>query len=244
VLTLAGLIYAEFKKLKGSSMLWIGLGSCFVLPVMALCINLSNLRFFTWTEYVTQNLWPQVILIWPCIFGMFGSFIFIRERIENTYKNLLTIPVGRIRLAIAKLLVLLISILFMCIFTYLLNISGIIVGVQVNLNSFMNGLWIYIISGLLMFLAVLPVILIAVLSKKGFLLAICVTVIYVFTSFLSSWVPVLAPLVPVDAVWRIIGLYQFQINYAFPLEVTYASIAFTSLGSLIGILIAAMKQEA
>lgn len=238
------LICAELKKLKGSSMLWIGLGSCFVLPVMALCINLTNPRFFTWMEYATQNLWPQVILIWPCIFGIFGSFIFVRERIENTYKNLLTIPVGRIRLAVAKLLVLLISILFMCMFTYLLNISGIIVGVQFNMHSFINGLWLYIISGSLMFFAVLPVILIAVLSKKGFLLAICVTTIYALTSFLASWVPVLAPLVPVDAVWRIIGLYQFQIDYAFPLQVTYTSIAFISLVSLTGILIAALKQEA
>ena len=93
------MILAEFKKLKGSSMLWIGIGSCFILPVMALGINLSNPDSFTWAAYVQQNLWPQIILLWPCIFGTFGSYIFCRERIENTYKNLLVIPVGRIRLS-------------------------------------------------------------------------------------------------------------------------------------------------
>ncbi len=238
------LICAEFKKLKGSSMFWIGLGGCFILPVMALSINLSTSDSFTWIKYVTQNLWPQEILLWPCIFGVFGSFIFNRERIENTYKNLLTIPVGRLRLAIAKLLVLLISILVMSVLTYVLNISGVIVGVPVDFKSFIDGLWLYILSGLLMFFSVLPVILIAVLSKKGFLLAISVTIIYALASFLASWVSVLAPLVPTDIAWRIIGLDQFKINYAFPLQVSYASIALISLASLIGIFTAAKKQDA
>lgn len=238
------LIRAEFIKLKGTSMFWIGLGGCFVLPIVALSINLSMPGSFTWIGYVTQNLWPQVILLWPCIFGVFGAFIFIRERIENTYKNLLTIPVGRIRLAMAKLFVLLLSILLMCTLTYILNISGIFLGVPLDFRSFTDGLWLYILSGVLMFLSVLPVILIAVISKKGFLLAISVTIIYTLASFLASWVPVLAPLVPIDIVWRIIGLDQFEIEYAFSLQVSYASIALISLMSLVGIVIAAKKQEA
>ncbi|MGE5422412.1 MAG: ABC transporter permease, partial [Ignavibacteriales bacterium] len=170
------LIRAELMKLKGTSMFWIGLGGCFVLPLIALSINLSMPGSFTWIGYVSQNLWPQVILLWPCIFGVFGAFIFNRERIENTYKNLLTIPVGRIRLAMAKLFVLLLSILLMCALTYVLNISGIIVGVPVDFRSFIDGLWLYILSGVLMFLSVLPVILIAFVSKKGFLLAVSVTI--------------------------------------------------------------------
>jgi len=53
-------------------MLWIGLGGCLVLPLMALGINLSKPAVFTWIEYISQNLWPQIILLWPCIFGVFG----------------------------------------------------------------------------------------------------------------------------------------------------------------------------
>lgn len=108
---MVNIIKTEFKKLKGSSMFWIGLGGCFVLPLMALGINLSNPSNFTWAQYVQQNLWPQIILLWPCIFGVLGSYIFCRERLENTYKNLLVIPVGRIQLAFAKMLVMFVSII-------------------------------------------------------------------------------------------------------------------------------------
>lgn len=146
---MVSIVKTEFKKLKGSSMLWIGLGGCFILPLMALGINLSNPGAFTWIQYVEQNLWPQIILLWPCIFGVFGSYIFCRERIENTYKNLLVIPVGRIPLAMAKLLVMLVSIMAMALLTYVLNLSGRLIGVRVSAGEFLDGLGVYALASFL-----------------------------------------------------------------------------------------------
>jgi ABC-type transport system involved in multi-copper enzyme maturation permease subunit len=241
---LVNIIKVEFKKLKGSSMLWIGLGGCFVLPLMALGINLSKPGTFTWVEYVTQNLWPQIILLWPCMFGVFGSYIFGRERIENTYKNLFIIPVGRIKLALAKLIVMFASIIAMCIVTYILNLSGILVGVPIDLFSFFKGLQIYVLSGVLMFVCILPVMLIAVLTKKGFLLSVCISIIYSLVSFLASWVAPLAALLPIDVVWRILDLKQFKMSYSFSMQVSYISLVVISIASAIGILWAAKKQDA
>jgi ABC-type transport system involved in multi-copper enzyme maturation permease subunit len=241
---LVNIIKVEFKKLKGSSMLWIGLGGCFVLPLMALGINLSKPGTFTWVEYVTQNLWPQIILLWPCMFGVFGSYIFGRERIENTYKNLFIIPVGRIKLALAKLIVMFASIIAMCIVTYILNLSGILVGVPIDLFSFFKGLQIYVLSGLLMFVCILPVMLMAVLTKKGFLLSVCISIIYSLVSFLASWVAPLAALLPIDVVWRILDLKQFKMSYSFSMQVSYISLVVISIASVIGILWAAKKQDA
>lgn len=241
---LVKVIKVEFKKLKGSSMLWIGLGGCLVLPLMALGINLSKPAVFTWIEYISQNLWPQIILLWPCIFGVFGSYIFTRERIENTYKNLLIIPVGRIRLALAKLIVMFVSIIAMCSLTYVLNLSGILVGVPVDLASFLEGLWIYVLSGGLMFLSILPVMLIAVLARKSFLLSVCISIVYALVSFLASWVAPLAALLPIDVTWRILDLKQFAMSYSFPMPVSYLSLAIISIVSLIGIFWAAKKQDA
>ena len=238
------LLRAETKKLKGSSILWIGIGSCFVLPIMALGINLSNTGDFTWVEYASQNLWPQIILLWPCIFGVFGSYIFTRERLENTYKNLLVIPVGRVRLSLAKLGILFIAILGMSLLTYLLNISGILVGVPISPADFVEGLWIYTKSGLLMFLCILPIVWVAMLSRKGFLLSICIAVIYSIGSFLASWVPLLAALIPIDVAWRIIGLKQFDMQYAFPPVVSYVSLGICSIVSLIGIIVTSIRQDA
>lgn len=241
---MVSILRTEFKKLKGSSMLWIGIGGCFILPLMALGINISSPAEFTWVEYVSQNLWPQIILLWPCIFGVFGAYIFCRERIENTYKNLLIIPVGRMRLAMAKLLVMLVSILSMAILTYVLNISGVFIGVDITIDEFAEGLRIYLLSGLLMFLCLLPVMLISIIAKKGFLLSICISIVYALASFLASWVPPLAALLPIDVAWRIMDLKQFEMNYSFSMPVSLMSLAIFTIASIVGILYISGRQEA
>jgi ABC-type transport system involved in multi-copper enzyme maturation permease subunit len=241
---LVNIIKTEFKKLKGSSMLWIGLGGCFILPVMALGINLSTPGHFTWAQYVQQNLWPQIILLWPCIFGVFGSYIFCRERLENTYKNLLVIPVGRISLAVAKMLVMFVSIMGMALLTYVLNLSGMLLGVAVTFSEFLEGLRVYALAGFLMFVCILPVMLVSIIARKGFLLSICLSIVYALTSFLASWVAPLAALLPIDIAWRIMDLHQFEMSYSFPMPVSLASLALFTLVSIAGILYVSKKQEA
>lgn len=241
---MVSIIKTEFKKLKGSSMLWIGLGGCFILPVMALGINLSTPSKFTWAQYVQQNLWPQIILLWPCIFGVFGSYIFCRERIEDTYKNLLIIPVGRIQLVVAKMLVMFVSIMGMALLTYVLNLSGMLIGVSVNFTEFMEGLRVYALAGFLMFVCILPVMLLSIITRKGFLLSICISIVYSLTSFLASWVAPLAALLPIDVAWRIMDLHQFEMSYSFPMSVSLVSLVAFAVLSIAGILYASKKQEA
>lgn len=238
------IIKTEFKKLKGSSMLWIGLGSCFILPLMALGINLSNPGDFTWKLYVQQNLWPQIILLWPCVFGVFGSYIFCRERIENTYKNLLIIPVGRIQLAAAKMIVMFVSIMAMAILTYILNLSGMFIGVSVTASEFFTELKVYALAGLLMFLCILPMMLISIIVKKSFLLSICISIVYSLGSFLASWVAPLAAILPIDVAWRIMDLQQFEMSYSFPMSVSIASLVIITIISVLGIFYVSKKQEA
>lgn len=237
-------IKTEFKKLQGSSMLWIGLGSCFILPVMALAINLSNPSDFTWKQYVQQNLWPQIILLWPCVFGVFGSYIFCRERLENTYKNLLIIPVGRVQLVTAKMLVMLVSIMAMALTTYILNLFGVIIGIPVTVTEFWSQLKVYALAGFLMFICILPMLLASIFVKKGFLLSICISIVYALGSFLASWVPPLAALLPIDVAWRIMDLQQFEMEYSFPMSVSIISMIVITIISVIGIFYIFHKQEA
>ncbi|MGL6292529.1 ABC transporter permease, partial [Eubacterium aggregans] len=187
-------------------------------------INLSNPGAFTWIQYVEQNLCPQIILLWPCIFGVFGSYIFCRECIENTYKNLLVIPVGRIPLAMAKLLVMLVSIMAMALLTYVLNLSGMLIGVRVGTGEFLDGLGVYALA--------------------GFLLSICLSIVYALASFLYSWVAPMADLLHIDVAWRIMDLQQFEMTYAFSMSVSLISLTVIAIGSIIGILYASKTQEA
>ncbi|HWT73189.1 MAG TPA: ABC transporter permease [Mobilitalea sp.] len=241
---MANIISTEFRKLKGSNILWICLAGCLILPVMSLFVGKNVTRPYEWLEYCTQSMWMSILLLWPCIFGLIGTYIFTRERIENTYKNLFIIPVGRVSLVLSKLFVLLIVILGITFLSYILNIAGIFIGVNFSLNKFMQGLETYLLSGLLTFVAMLPVMFITLMSKKGFLVSVCVTFIYAFISFIGIWSPMLSSVLPIISILRICNITALSIRYSFPMSVNIISMAIIGLVSLIGIIYAAKKQEA
>jgi len=244
VIQLANIIRTELRKLKGSNILWICLAGCFLLPVMSLFVGNSVSRPNGWVEYCTQSMWMSILLLWPCIFGLMGTYIFTRERIENTYKNLFIIPVGRVSLVLSKLFVLLIGILGITFLSYILNIAGILIGVKFNLNEFLQGMETYLLSGLLTFIAMLPVMFIALMSKKGFLVSVCVTFIYAFISFIGIWSPVLSSVLPIISILRICNITALSIEYSFPMAMNLICMAIIGLVSIIGIIYAAKKQEA
>lgn len=241
---LVKIIRTEFTKLKGSSILWICLAACFMLPVMSLFVGKSVQRSSDWVPYCTQSMWMSILLLWPCIFGLMGTYIFTRERIENTYKNLFIIPVGRIRLILSKLIVLFVTILGITFLSYLLNLAGLLIGVKVTADSFLHGLTLYLLIGCLTFAAMLPVFLIALISKKGFLISVCITIIYAIVSFMAIWSPLLSSLMPIVTILRICNITTLQIGYAFPLSVNIISMTIIALVSLAGLIFAARRQEA
>lgn len=240
---MVNIMIAEFRKLKGSNILWICLTGCFLLPVMSLFVGKSVTRPDGWMEYCTHSMWMSILLLWPCIFELMGTYIFTRERIENTYKNLFIIPVGRVSLVLSKLFVLLIVILGITFLSYILNIAGIFIGVKLTLNEFLQGLGTYLLSGLLTFIAMLPVMFIALMSKKGFLVSVCVTFIYAFISFIGIWSPMLSSVLPIISIFRICNITALSIEYSFPMSMNLICMAIIGLVSLIGIIYAAKKQE-
>ncbi|GMQ60782.1 ABC transporter permease [Vallitalea maricola] len=241
---MANLIKVEFKKLKGSNILWICLAGCFILPIISLMVGSNISVQSNWIDYCTQSMWMSILLLWPCIFGLMGTYIFTRERIENTYKNLFTIPVGRVSLVLSKLFVLLITIVCITFISYMLNLVGLFIGVKLTLNDFFQGLATYLMSGLLMFCAMLPVMFIALMSKKGFLVSICVTIVYALISFIGIWAPLLSSILPIISIMRICNITALSIEYSYPMIITYVSLFGITAVSLFGIIFAAKKQEA
>jgi ABC-type transport system involved in multi-copper enzyme maturation permease subunit len=173
-----------------------------------------------------------------------GTYVFTRERIENTYKNLFIIPVGRIRLILSKLIVLFATILGITFLSYLLNLTGLLIGIKITADAFLRGLGIYLLIGCLTFAAMLPVFFIALISKKGFLISVCVTIVYAIVSFIAIWSPLLSSLMPIVTILRICNVTTLQIDYAFPLSVNVISLTITALISLAGLIFAARRQEA
>lgn len=95
-----------------------------------------------------------------------------------------------------------------------------------------------------MFISILPVLLVSIIARKGFLLSICISIVYSLVSFLASWVAPFAALLPIDVAWRIMDLKQFEMSYSFPMFVSYVSLVFFAVISITGILYISRKQEA
>ena len=95
-----------------------------------------------------------------------------------------------------------------------------------------------------MFICILPVMLVSIITRKGFLLSICISIVYALASFLASWVAPLAALLPIDVAWRIMDLQQFEMSYSFPMSVSLISLGAFTVVSVIGILYVSKKQEA
>lgn len=238
------LIRAEFRKLKGSNILWICLVSCTILPLISIIVNSKiNAQSF-WIGYSTPNLLLSVLLLWPCIFGLIGTFIFVRERIENTYKNLLIIPIGRIQLAIAKLITLFLLIMIMTIFSYLLNIIALTIGITFNVTTFLEGLENYLMAGVLMFISILPIILIVIISKKSYVVSIYVIIVYAITSIVAIWSSTLSAIVPIVIILRICNIKVLSIEYAFSITYSYISLIVIGIVSFVGILLYSKVQDA
>jgi len=241
---LVRLICAEFKKLKGSNILLICIAGCCILPFMAVFINKSVSLQKNWVDYCTQSLWLSILLFWPCVFGLIGTYIFTREQIENTYKNLLIIPVGRIRLVIAKLTVLFTLIIGMTVLSYFLNLIGLFAGINIQPGEFMEGLFTYTMVGVLMFIAILPIILVTIVSRKGYLISCCVTIVYAIVSFIGIWSSVLSSILPIIVIMRICNITSLNLEYAFSMEVSYISIFMIGIVALIGMFTVAKTQDA
>lgn len=239
---MVNLIFAELKKLKRSNMIWISIAGCSILPIVALIIRPVQENEH-WRYFSMETLWPAILLLWPGVFGLFGSYLFNRERIENTYKNLWVIPVDRICLAISKLIVLLGWIEIMCIFSYLLNLPAVFYKVTFYSNEFWQGFFQYLLVGVLMFAAILPVIFVAVLSRKGYILSMSVSIIYAFISFMSLWSEKISSFVPVDTILRILNIPKVELECTYPLSVSCTIFAIISIISLIGILWLSKNQD-
>lgn len=115
---LVNLLYAELLKLRRSAMLLISTIGASVVPFMVVVASYVQIK----TEnpapvikfhelFSNANLYTVLVVGVP-LYGVVAAYIFNREYMDDTLKNLLTIPVSRINLILSKLLPLFIWIFF------------------------------------------------------------------------------------------------------------------------------------
>ncbi len=183
------LVQIEFCKLRRKKLIWLMLLSAFVMPFFAFLYfsylgetDIDPAKFYQWSAFGYT-----LFIILPFTLGLFGTMLMHDENRYDMLKQLWIVPVSKMGYFFSKFFVVLIySIFFM-----LLNaVASVLFSVIPNYVSFDWGSILFLlercleIAGLTA-LAILPILSISA-SQKGYILPVCVTLIYVFAGFLIT----------------------------------------------------------
>lgn len=180
------LIKCEFCKMKRKPLVYISL-------LLALLIPVSDALFFlkaTNDTDAVNNLISSLIqlganlLLMPYLVIMAAKLLF-EELDYDTLKNLLTVPVGRAKLVLAKMLVLL---LFALGFMALGALSDLVIVLVCGWQPV--GFWPLFALGLevggIMWAGALPCVLLLVLLNKNYIVSVVITFFYTIVNYIAS----------------------------------------------------------
>jgi len=170
---LVNLLFTEFLKLKRAKMFFVSVIGAAAAPIL-MFIGFLNMRSKTPDVPITfeisfynTNLYV-LMLIGPLLYGVITAYLFNREYVEDTLKNLLTIPVSRISLITSKLVMLFLWIQALTLVAWGLTFILGLIGQFDDLSTAV--LWItmkeYIVGASLIFLVSTPTMLVTFLFKN------------------------------------------------------------------------------
>ena len=239
------LLYTELLKLKRSNMFLVSIIGTAVAPFMCFISYLMKkkerpdipLKFDMF--FSDTNLYI-VLLIGVLLYGVITAYIFNREYVENTLKNLLTIPVSRISLVMSKLILLFIWIMILTTTAWVLTLIFGLIGqfedfsTTILIKSFKE----YVAGGSLLFLLSTPTIFVTLLFKDYvpaivFTIAVTMVNVLIYNSKYSAVYP-----------WSAVNVVASNVFHPeYPMEYSYISIIVTSVIGLTAAIIHFKKED-
>lgn len=129
-------------------------------------------------------------IILPIFLGIFASMLFFDEYRNDTLKQLLVIPITKTKLLLSKIcIVIIISIIYMFLTSTFTLIGAAIIGYDDMTVSLILRLYkLSFLMGLGVSIAMMPIIIVIMISPKKYILPISITVIYSFSGFILAGV--------------------------------------------------------
>lgn len=170
---LLNLIYTEMLKFKRSQMFLISCIGAATAPFVCFIafINMKSQKpdvpILFQEVFYQVNLYT-VLLIGVPLYGIITAYIYNREYVENTLKNILTIPVSRIKFFLGKFILLFIWIVILTLISWLLTlVFGLIGGFEgLTTDVLLDSLIQFFTGGILLYLLSTPVIFISIILKN------------------------------------------------------------------------------
>lgn len=173
------LVICEFAKLKRLKFVQLSLLAAFLFPFpLTILMATDDMGF---DQLFRANFIFGELLLLPCILGIIASMLFFMERDNETLKNLITIPVSRRNIVIAKLAVIVIlAVLYSVAGLGASILGGFIVG---SVEGIFYRLLASVVLGVFIAIATFPIILIIVYFNKSFMFSIIASFLYATLSF-------------------------------------------------------------
>lgn len=178
------IIFTEMLKWKRNKTVW----GIFVLTAIlgafaverACSISRSSRLMDSFGDLYTLAFKNLTSLFLPIVLGMFATTLFFDEQKNDTLKGLLIIPVSKLQLYFSKIAVVFLLSLGLCLFTFVICIiGGFIAGgfTDLNTETVLQAGVLFLAGGVLVPVAMLPIIFLATLSK-GYVLPIGAALLY------------------------------------------------------------------
>lgn len=204
------MITTELQKWKRSKMVWGIYALTFLLGVFAInracSISRSSTMMDSFGDLYTLAFKNLTSLFLPIVLGMFTTALFFDEQKNDTLKSLLIIPISKSMLFFTKLAVVILMSLGLCLLTLAFCvIGGFIAGDFPDMNGGMllQAVLLHLTGGILIPIAMLPVVFLATLSK-GYMLPIAATLLYIVPVVLAP-----AHLMGVHPLASVMGIYPY-----------------------------------
>lgn len=206
------IIQTELSKLKRKKMIF----GIFVLTTLlavfaierACSISRSSSYMDSFGDLYTLAFKNLCTVYLPIVLGMFATSLFFDENKNDTLKELLIIPISKGQFYFSKVITIFLLSLALCLYTYVLTVlGGFIAGGFPDLNT--QTIWqsfiLFAEGGILVPLAMLPMVFLAVLGQKSYLLPIGATLLYLIPVIILP-----GPLMGIHPLASALCIYSFS----------------------------------
>ena len=180
------LVYCEFLKLRRKPLVFVSALMSVVIP-FGMSFLPSNAE--TGAEAVEEMMsclfqLSAYLLLIPIVIVLSANLLF-EEQDNDTLKNLMVVPVDKGKLAVAKMLVLLIfSVLFMAAGGFLC--AGLVMLQGWKIEGFWPLFFVGLGESLIMWTGALPCVLLVVAFNKSFIVSVIITFFYTMVNYIFS----------------------------------------------------------
>lgn len=185
------IIVTEIRKWKRNKTVWAILILTALLGVFAVeracSISRSSPTMDSFGDLYTLAFKNLTSLFLPIVLGIFATTLFFDEHKNDTLKSLLIIPISKAQLYFSKVVVVALMSVGLCLLTFVFCIAGgFIAGgfPDFNVVTVMQAGLLFMAGGLLIPIALLPIIFLATFSKS-YVLPIGATLLYLVPAVIA-----------------------------------------------------------